>query len=389
MTKIVVNEGKMNTILKVSAKSSFRPNAKNLLLCAVLIDCNNKQQIAHCVWKLPIQSDTLDQSGLTVDLFLTGFFSGEAGNACAGKSFGKRLWESMFLQDPDMTKLWANACNSAHATGGLQFQIEVDRSAKYGSWPVAALPFELMADIRGFLFRKHGWEITRSVAGIPSKVPKFRPNGKVPDLVLGWSNVARFSENAYPNSDFTDYESPLIAPAFKEKLGNCVTIAHASKSTLTNAMKSVRPEILIWIGHGLNNGGGLVLHDQRNENFPMDFGCIVSSSDFANMAKTGAVDLAFIWSCRGAGVDNLLDIGVAEALLDPDYGDLTTVIASYCQIEVTALANFATDVIGAWLTGTSQRLSRAVATVRLDFSEQSLHWARAVQITREEYPLQS
>lgn len=98
--------------------------------------------------------------------------------------------------------------------------------------------------------------------------------------------------------------------------------------------------------------------------------------------RGGEVDLALLWSCHGAGGFGALEAGVAEALLDPQIGNVAAVLASFTAVEAPAVAELSAELIDAWAASPDGDLEVALARARSRMDERSLTWARPILFLR-------
>lgn len=343
--------------------------------------------------RLPQDKDVLS-ADMTVAQFLREFHAGKAD--ClqeTAKAYGRKLYQSMFATDSALGKEWGRACNLAQKDG-LRLEIRIDQRdadgepVRWGCWPLAMIPFELLHDGKGFLFRRLHWRSVRTLRNQPVRAPRTRVRADVAGnaparVLLGCANVRELDGTArLPQDDFQAHANAVAQLGHNGKAHCLPPLMCATRTQLAERLQTDQPEVLIWVGHGVAQGSALIVHDEKSQYYPEDSGTPMQASDFANLARAGAVDLAFLWSCHGAGTHQPLDLGVAEALLDPDQGDVMAVVASYSALPSAAIAAFAGQVLQAWALDPAGDLEQGLARARAGLPEQSLLWARPVLLSR-------
>ena len=144
--------------------------------------------MASSVCTLPAPSETLADSGLTVQQFLKDFRSGE--RYLAGT---------------------ARACTAAQVRGmRLEIHAAPGPAGDCRGQSIAALPFELLANDRGFLFRRACWSTLRCIDDMPSHQQRERPAGTPPKLLPGWANVLTDEGRLLPPADFSIHEAAVV-----------------------------------------------------------------------------------------------------------------------------------------------------------------------------------
>ena len=282
---------------------------------------------------LPNDADALC-NGVNVGQFLDAFHAGEPWQDEA-RAYGCLLYRALFGADATLATEWARACELAKTEQtGLRLEIRIDQgeaanpSAHWGRWPLALIPFELLHDGKRFIFRRHNWRSLRTVRNQSTRVPRERADASLPRVLLGCANVCDFNGQLLLPADDFNAHTKAFAQLQASGRAQCLPVlTHATQQQLRDSLRSDKPDMLIWVGHGTSRGSELILHNAAHPNYPQDSGEAVSANDFATLARLGELDLAFLWSCHGAGTQQALDMGVAEALLDPDQGNLMAVLA--------------------------------------------------------------
>lgn len=354
------------------------------LLLSLVDDSDGDQIIANADCTLPPPERTLGQTGLTVEEFLALWRQGERHLEQAARQYGRLLYQHLLLDPPEVREAWNEALRQASGRG-LRLEIRLPRAAAalWREQSVSMLPFELLCDDNGFLFRRPGWSTLRRPGQTRSRRLRLAAEApQSPVVQVAWANVGFDDEPALPEQHFSAHQQAIERLATGGRAVGLPALPQATRSSLATALATQQPHVLVWIGHGLCGGSALVLHDAAHPQFPQDPGIPVAAADFANDVRAGGVDVALLWSCHGAGTQRPLDIGVAEALLSPDHGDVAAVLAAFSALEAPTVAKFSAALIEAWADSPDGDLEAALARARSGLAEQSLTWARPVLFLR-------
>jgi tetratricopeptide (TPR) repeat protein len=354
------------------------------LLLNLVDDSDGEQTIANADCTLPPPEQVLGQTGLTVDEFLARWRQGERYLEPAARQYGRLLYRHLLLDPPEVREAWNEALRQASGCG-LRLEIRLPRpgAALWREQSVLMLPFELLCDDNGFLFRRPGWSTLRRPGQTRSRRLRLAAEApQSPVVQVAWANVGFDDEPALPEQHFSAHQQAVERLAVGGRAVVLPARPQATRSSLAKALATQQPHVLVWIGHGLGGGSALVLHDAEHPQFPQDPGIPVAAADFANDVRAGGVDVALLWSCHGAGTQRPLDIGVAEALLSPDHGDVAAVLAAFSALEAPTVAKLSAALIEAWADSPDGDLEAALARARSGLDEQSLTWARPVLFLR-------
>ncbi|MBX3604061.1 MAG: hypothetical protein KF788_02250 [Piscinibacter sp.] len=335
--------------------------------------------------ELPAPNLPLGDTGLTVEDFLARWRDGSPGLDSAARLYGRLLYRKLLQEPSDLAMAWQQAMQAARAraTGvRLEIRCPLDQASRWRDLALPALPFELMCDEQGYLFRRPGWSTVRRSRGMRSRQLRWQTDPSARARVqVAWANVQRPAQPPLDEALFLAHDRAVEMLAGSGRAERLTPLPAATRQALADALQQGKPHVLVWIGHGLDSGSGLLLHDDGLPGYPGDPGCVVAAGDFAAAVREGAVDLALLWSCHGAGTFRALDAGVAEALLDPDRGDVAAVLASFSALDAAAVARLSKDLIEAWAHGDGD-LEAALARARARLDELSLTWARPVLFLR-------
>jgi tetratricopeptide (TPR) repeat protein len=354
------------------------------LLLNLVDDSDGEQTIANADCTLPPPEQVLGQTGLTVDEFLARWRQGERYLEPAARQYGRLLYRHLLLDPPEVREAWNEALRQASGCG-LRLEIRLPRpgAALWREQSVLMLPFELLCDDNGFLFRRPGWSTLRRPGQTRSRRLRLAAEApQSPVVQVAWANVGFDDEPALPEQHFSAHQQAVERLAVGGRAVVLPARPQATRSSLAKALATQQPHVLVWNGHGLGGGSALVLHDAEHPQFPQDPGIPVAAADFANDVRAGGVDVALLWSCHGAGTQRPLDIGVAEALLSPDHGDVAAVLAAFSALEAPTVAKLSAALIEAWADSPDGDLEAALARARSGLDEQSLTWARPVLFLR-------
>ncbi|MER2626682.1 MAG: tetratricopeptide repeat protein, partial [Accumulibacter sp.] len=365
---------------------AMRPagGGNEFLLLSLVDDSDGDQIVANADCTLPLPEHTLGLTGLNVEEFLALWRRGERHLEQAARQYGRLLYQHLLLDPPEVREAWNEALRQASGRG-LRLEIRLPRAdaALWREQSVSMLPFELLCDGNGFLFRRPGWTTLRRPGQTRSRPLRLAAEAKrLPVVQVAWANVGFDDEPALPEQHFSAHQQAVERLAVGGRAVVLPARPQATRSALATALARERPHVLLWIGHGLSGGSALVLHDPAHPQFPQDPGIPVAAADFANDVRAGGVDVALLWSCHGAGTQRPLDIGVAEALLSPDHGDVAAVLAAFSALEAPTVAKLSAALIEAWANSPDGDLEAALARARSGLDEQSLTWARPVLFLR-------
>jgi len=355
-------------------------------LTVSLVDPDDHDHLdAQGVCTLPPPDMPLGDSGLSVEDFLHHWRAGTTGLDSVARLYGQALHRQLLGNASPIHDAWQKGAGAARQGGqGLRLEIRcpLDSASRWMGQSLSALPFELLCDESGYLFRRAGWSTVRRTRELASRAMRFGAMANAPASVqVAWANVTQPGEQAMDEALFSAHDTAVQTLDKQGVIKRLPPLPGASRRALADCLAQHRPHILVWVGHGLASGSGLLLHDSDNPDYPTDCGQLVAASDFASAVRQGQVDVALLWSCHGAGTFRLLDVGVAEALLDPERGDVAAVLASFAALDATAVAKLSRDLVAAWGQAGND-LEAALARARSELDEASLTWARPVLFLR-------
>jgi tetratricopeptide (TPR) repeat protein len=331
---------------------------------------------------LPPHGAKLGETGLTVAGFLSRWRESGRNLEAAAKHYGRLLHRHLFEEGQEIRDAWSQATREARGRGlRLEIRLPDTSAASWQGQHIGSLPFELLCDENGFLFRRAGWSTIRRPSQHSSRSLRY-DGAAAPRVQVAWANVTREDGRPLDEALFRAHDDAVAGLAAQQRAERLAPLPQATRPALRAALETHRPHVLVWVGHGLSDGSGLLLHDGKDPTFPGDRGAVVGAGDFARDARGGEIDLALLWSCHGAGSQRPLDVGVAEALLDPDGGDAVAVLAAFSALEAPAAAQLSAELITALGRSTDGDLETALRRAREGLDEHSLSWARPVLFLR-------
>lgn len=272
----------------------------------------------------------------------------------------RRLWE-------DIEKQRAAAERPLRLELVLSPSDSLDKDAPY---EVADVPFELLADKDGFLFRRYGASLIRTIKGFTVRTPEIEKGASV---LIAWANPA--SEQKLPEDLFQRHEASTKSAA--EKAGLRVK-SPCAKATPTRFEQSLSEgggtSIVSLIVHGGNRGGSVWLHQDGHEDQVDHPGAPIDGCDLATRLRKSRVEVALLWSCH-TGKRHPIAGSVAATLLHHDHGNLAAVVASHAALRANDTDVLAEKLFAAFGGEAQGDLERAVNVARWRSSKVRPHHA--------------
>jgi tetratricopeptide (TPR) repeat protein len=307
-----------------------------------------------------------------------------------GLAFGRFLHRRLLGASEKLRGLWREIDAHLRAGRTLHFLVvlpapSAEPDGREPPWPVADLPFELLADDRGFLFQRSGNVLVRTFHGLTRRTPSIPQGGKA---TVAWANPqilgASGALEALSADVFSRHEDILAQAAPTLGLKLVPPCDRATRRRLDAHLRKYAPVHLVSIvAHGAAAGGAMLLHDERDGQ-TADAHAPVPAQQLATILRAGGVDVALLWTCHGARRHR--DIGsLVEALLRPDGGDVPVVVASHAALEAAATVDMARVLFEA-LSGAARRdFERALSeTWQRALGADDLQWAAPVYYARPE-----
>lgn len=383
-----MTQGPIRRLLEIEAKSPSSASAPEYL-SATLVDHDDHRNVrlgrADCA--LPAPDAVLGDTGITVEAFLQDWIAGRSISDGLARLYGAELYRCIFqVHGSNLEARWTDALQAASGRG-LHLILRLsneDRRATWRGQRVDALPFELLHDGQRFLFRQRGWNVLRRLEELSARAyARDMRQPRPPRIQVAWANVPRGTP-ASPMQDelFTAHDDAVQFEANSGRVERLLPLPMATRKRLAGALRARRPDFLIWIGHGRDLGCGLVLHDEDEHGEPLARATEVTAGDFANDVRTGDVDVALLWSCHGAASSRPLEVGVAQALLHPDQGNVAAVLAAFSAIDARAAASMSKTIVAMLGEDARGDIVSALNEARMAQQERELHWARPVLFLR-------
>jgi tetratricopeptide (TPR) repeat protein len=332
---------------------------------------------------LGIDDEHLRPGGGSAGRFLDQFLAGAVVSTADALAFGRLLRERLFAEAN--LRRWWDELLVRQSAAGRPLRVQALLPPGAGS-RVSEIPLELLADDRGFFFRRGGNRLVRSVLRMRSTEVALTPGTRA---ALAWANpVTGDPPVSLDPTVFTRHEDDLRDLAAAVGL-EAVTppCREATRGSLARYLAEHRPIALLSIvAHGGPAGGSLLLHLEGHPDFPRDPGDPLRARDAAHLLRQAGVRVAFLWACHG-GRHHAAFGAVAEALLDPEHGDVAVVVAAHAALRADATAQLFAAFLGA-LRGTAQGdFERALQEARAALPEDDLQWAAPVYYTRPLAPV--
>ncbi|HNH48671.1 MAG TPA: NB-ARC domain-containing protein, partial [Myxococcota bacterium] len=229
---------------------------------------------------------------------------------------------------------------------------------------LARLPFELLADEQGFLFRRPGSSVIRRLEGLEPQTEPVRGGA----ALFAWANPSVLQNGVYrtlPDSLLRNHEAEFDAGARLAGLAPRPPLRGATWSGLRAALRQPTP-LFGLLAHGLESGEAVLLQNANGDGVPLP------AADLALVLRAAHTRIAMLWSCHAAEQDPDFG-GVVQQLLEQ--GGLTAVLASHAAVladRTPALARALLQALGGIAGGDFER---ALTEARSALSQDDLQWA--------------
>lgn len=316
----------------------------------------------------------LGLSVLSVKEFLVSFLRGDGGTQEDGLRFGQHLLRCL-LADKEVEALW-NGMNERRRAERRPLRLELLLPEEEAGL-VSDIPFELLADETGFLFRQIGSTLVRAIRRMPVCAVELAPGDAI---LVAWANP--MVENRLTPEVFEQHEEGTQRAATKVGLTFRDPCRQATRDSLeVRLVEGGGTPIVSLVAHGDEVGGAIYLHQGGHPAYPDDQGDPVAARDFAGSLRRGNVRVAFLWTCH-SGRYNPVSGALATALLHPDHGNLAAVVASHAALRAEGTAKMMERILGSLRTPANGDLERAVSEGRHALGETDLQWAAPVYYAR-------
>jgi tetratricopeptide (TPR) repeat protein len=322
---------------------------------------------------LGLRGQEIPGLGRSVAAFLGAFLNGYGTTHEEGLSFGRYLLDRV-LSDSNVRALWEHI-RRARQEARQPLRLELELPAAEAS-VIAEIPFELLADRDGFLFRAPGATLVRTLRDLAPRAAELSVDRAV---LVAWANPVVPGNERLTTELRTAHERGAHQAADRLGFRMRPPCQNATRASLEEALaQQGGVTIASVIAHGDAGGGAVWLHQEGHATYPNDPGEPVPARDVARMFKRGQVDVALLWSCYSAR-EHAEAGSVAAALLHPDYGDVAAVVASHAALKAEGTETILAATLEALRRGD---LAHAVSEGRSALPELDLQWAAPVYYAR-------
>lgn len=323
---------------------------------------------------LDLRDQIIPGVDLPVAHFLDDFLAGAAGTHEDGLRFGQHLLAQL-LGDLEMRVLWDDIQARLNAEK-RPLRLELVLPARDAE-VVAEIPFELLADESGFLFRRAGATLVRAIQRLRVRAAEINEGDAI---MVAWANPA--GPNRLPAALFERHEASVLGAAAEARLLLKAPCQHATLAGLEERlMEGSGTPVVSLIAHGDPGGGATWLHRAKDPAYPDDPGLPVEARDLANVFRRGKVKLALLWTCHG-GRHNEVSGALATTLLAEEHGDVAAVVAAHAALRAESTADVVERLFASLVAPAGGDVERAVAEARLALAETDLQWAAPVYYAR-------
>jgi len=309
--------------------------------------------------------------GMSLAQFHREFLKGRVDGISDGLAFGRWLNARLFEDSSRLCSLWERI-RQERGTRPLRLELVLPHEMDGSEVVVEDLPFELLADVEGPFFRRHGWTLVRCYDRHTARAFQVQRGSRA---LLAWANPELAGLGRLDGEVFSRHEEAFLRHGHALELEVTEPLREATYERFKAAFGTPTP-ILSLVAHGASGGGAIVLHDEENDRLPAP----VQARDFARTCRDGNVQVALLWSCHGAQ-RHPLGGAVVEALLNPEWGNLAAVVSAHAPLRAIDTPRLADTLLGAF-SGTERDLERAVARSRTCLGEDDLQWAVPVYYAR-------
>ncbi|HEX4952337.1 MAG TPA: tetratricopeptide repeat protein [Thermoanaerobaculia bacterium] len=321
-------------------------------------------------------------NGTSQATFLARFLEDRPTSLEAALGFGRWLLGRLF-EDAPLAAAWERIEKSRSASRRPLRLLLVLPAGSLGR--VADLPFELLADDKGFLFQRFGAALVRSVEGVAAAELRLEKDERAG---IAWANPVVDGEGGrLPEAVFHRHEEALQRLAGSFQLRAVPPLRQASLPMLEGLLDGGQAiSLLSVIAHGDALGGSLLLHQAGHPDYPGDPGEPVDADAVARLCARAGTKVVLLWSCYGGRRHRLLG-ALAERLLDPEQGNATVVLTSHASLDAQATTKFSQRLVESLAGVAAGNLEQAVAEARFALPEEDPHWAALAYYARSWEPI--
>jgi tetratricopeptide (TPR) repeat protein len=321
---------------------------------------------------LDLREQAIAGIGLSVGALLDSFLRGDGGTQEDGLRFGQHLLARL-LGDREVHVLW-DEIQARREAEKRPLRLELILPAD-DAGIASDIPFELLADDRGFLFRRAGASLVRVIRKLPALAVDIERGDNV---MVAWANPR--TDNVLAQEVFDQHEAGTARAAAKAGLTVKAPCRKATRRTLEARLaEGGGTPIVSLVAHGDALGGAVYLH--LDPALPGDPPDAVVARDLAHGFRAAGVRVALLWTCHG-GKQDAVSGAVAATLLDPAHGDVAAVVASHAALRAGSTAAMVERLFGSLKAPAGGDLEQAVSEARLALPETDLQWAAPAYYAR-------
>jgi len=311
---------------------------------------------------------------MTGDAFISSFLRGDSGGSTDGLVFGRYLLDKL-LADKEIRALW-DEIEMRRRSNDQPLRLELILPPDDAGF-ISNIPFELLADERGFLFYRYQWTLVRVISGLEPRAVSLTEEDS---LLLAWANPR--TESRLDGKIFDDHEKSVNEQGRRLGLKLKDPCKHATLPMLEKRLVEERKTTVVsLVAHGSPRGGSLLLHQENAPDYPNDLGKSVTETELGTAFRRGNVDVALLWVCHGSKPGAKSD-SLGAALLHPDKGNLAAVVAAHAAIRADGSSPIMTKLLEALRV--ERDLERAVSEGRTALASTDLQWAALTYYARPE-----
>jgi tetratricopeptide (TPR) repeat protein len=306
-------------------------------------------------------------TGISAATFMHNFWNGDSVAHADALDFGRLLLRRV-LGHPNVHDRWDRI---QQWRGSQPLRLELILPPAEHS-PISAVPFELLADDRSFLFYAGRSALVRCIRDLEPRRAALRPRDR---LVVAWANPTDIQPRV-DDAIFEEHVTSLAEAGSAAQLEVPAPVGRTDLARLQDALTAHRPvPVVSLVAHGYPGGGRLALENANRTSQP------VPASSIAGELQAAGTQVALLWSCHGARHHTELG-SLAERLLHPAEGDLAAVLAAHGAVRASWTARAAKRLFESLTASAGNDLECAVTHARQTLTEQDPQWAALAYYAR-------
>ncbi len=195
----------------------------------------------------------IPELGLGLAEFHRAFLEGRVDGISDGLAFGRWLYTQLFEESPKLLGLWGRI-RQEQGTRPLRLELVLPQRTDGSGVPVEDLPFELLADVEGPLFRRHGWTLVRCYDRHTARDYEVQRGSRA---LLAWANPELKEQERLDGETFTRHEEAFLRHGRAMELEVAEPLREATHERFKAALGTSTP-ILSLVAHGASGGGAIV-----------------------------------------------------------------------------------------------------------------------------------